>query len=415
MDVREKKGFSFNKYFDLFKKKIENITRKTIRGRIFLLVIIVVVVSAVGMGVANFVLSERLLLDTIKKNMQLQTSAYTNQLMGRINRTEKMSEGVANLLYNNLPENPEDLWASREATIEYVTRMEKTAMAVASDNEENVLVFLRLNPQYFRPTDGFYLQQKPGQNVVTSLPVTDFSEHGITDAEVEWFYKPLSTHESMWVPSVQNHNPEKKLMSYVVPLIKDDYGIGVVGIDITIESINELIESIHICNGDYALLLSPDDTLLSSSELPMDFNANQIDDTTLSILEQSKGKVFSEPIILKCEGTKYLVYSQMLQNGMKVIVAAPEKELLKEMWKLPLTIAFIAVFIGIIVIFVAKGFINRIIGPLLSLTESAEAIAEGRYNTIIEVKSETKSLAEIIQEKRLVESRILNRSRGIEK
>lgn len=102
--------------------------------------------------------------------------------------------------------------------------------------------YVRFNPKYSPGTSGlFYADTNDDGEFEKQIP-TDFSKYKPDDLEhVGWYYIPIKNKKSTWLHPYYNANIKANMISYVVPIYKEDETIGIVGMDINFDKFENII------------------------------------------------------------------------------------------------------------------------------------------------------------------------------
>ena len=195
---------------------------------------------------------------------------------------------------------------------------------------------------------------------------------------VGWYYLPVQAKEAIWMSPYMNENINIYMISYVVPLFAEDgTSIGVVGMDIDFSQITDLVDETKVYQSGYAFLTDASAAVI--------YHKNADEGTKLSDLDSSlsksadfigddgnQGKTMDYSY--KNVNKKFAFYN--LDNGMKLVLAAPVSEIYAEAYGLAKLI-----IIAMIVAFVLSAVIGVIIGtgmtrPIRQLTAVIEQTAE---------------------------------------
>ncbi len=249
-----------------------------------------------------------------------------------------------------------------ETRDEITQKVNEYILASLSNIKSTTAAYLRYNPQLTSPTSGILITKNKETGEFENSTPTDLSKYDTTDTEhVGWFYQPLKTGKPLWLLPYQNKNFNVYMISYVVPLIKFDKEIGVLGIDLDFNYIIKFVSGIKVYHSGYAFL------------------------------EDANGKIIVHPT--KKPGTTlkshkgYRVLRAQLPNGMAFGIQVPEAEINAERYKLLVEILLFAIFLLILFSFVSAMVAYSITKPILNLTETANKLINGDMK--VEFKVET--------------------------
>lgn len=71
---------------------------------------------------------------------------------------------------------------------------------------------------------------------------------------VGWYYEALEKEEAFWMEPYDNKNKNDWIISYVVPIYRNEDFIGVLGMDIDMALLKEKVDSVQIYESGYAFL-----------------------------------------------------------------------------------------------------------------------------------------------------------------
>ena len=76
-----------------------------------------------------------------------------------------------------------------------------------------------------------------------------------------WYYLPIWKKAPVWTPPYENMSLGQKMVSYSVPLYKNDSFLGVVGIDYSYATIDDMIRSLDL-ESSSSLLVGTEENLI---------------------------------------------------------------------------------------------------------------------------------------------------------
>ena len=120
--------------------------------------------------------------------------------------------------------------------------LENVAVNAASNTEGALAVYVRYNPDFTPPTSGLFWSKTALNGSFQQLVPTDFSNYNPMDVErVGWYYIPVKTGKPTWMSPYLNQNINVRMISYVIPLYKNNATVGVVGMDIDFASLQKAL------------------------------------------------------------------------------------------------------------------------------------------------------------------------------
>ena len=196
-----------------------------------------------------------------------------------------------------------------------------------------------------------------------------------------WYYTPIRRGRPSWVGPYKAHFlNEAWTVSYLAPIYKANKLIGVLGMDILFETMQELVEEVKVYDTGYACLLGEDGTVLAHPDWEIGTNLEEeVSPEQRAVLAGDNSG--SELISYRDrDGTKKEMAFATLSSGMKLVVTAPDREINASRRRLMTRIVLIA--LGIIAVFAGLiGLIlRRLTRPLKQLAEASEHLSAGEYD-----------------------------------
>lgn len=285
---------------------------------------------------------------------------------------------------------------------ELTARIQSVAVNAASSTEGALAVYVRFNPELTDATAGLLWSKTSQEGSFRAVAPTDLSRYAADDTEhVGWYYEPVKNGKPTWIAPYFNKNLNVEMLSYVIPLYANNQTVGVVGMDIDFDVIEDVVMNTHVYESGYAFLTDGEANIMFHRELAQG--------TPMSGLEESLGPVAAE---LQGGGDgSYLfpytwrgVEKQMalcsLSNGMRLAITAPTAEIDAAKNNLIFQIGVFTVIVSALAVVMTSLMTRRIVRPLKELNVAARQIAEGDLS--IELSSRTKdevgTLAESFQQ-----------------
>ncbi len=232
-----------------------------------------------------------------------------------------------------------------------------------------------------------------GSGSLTRIPynLSQFEQNDV--GHTAFFFKAKEAQSARWLGPLPNLNVEHstETLSFAIPLYKGDVFIGVVGMDVSMALLRNLIDNLNYESG-FGFLVSKEGNLLYHRDFPHGLSIGDFKNFK-ELLDL--GAFFSDEFIETSKNYAYtwknekhrLVISRM-ENEMLLAISVPETELLKlqsdMLWKM----SFLLILVLLTSLFLANAIANKIIRPIQDLTENASRISRGELNTVIEFHSD---------------------------
>lgn len=174
------------------------------------------------------------------------------------------------------------------------------------------------------------------------------------------------------------------IVSNVVTIEKDGKEIGVLGLDVSLDGLTNMIKEISIGENGYVILAQEDGTILANPKNP-ELNFQPISELNVPELEDLSKDGSFEAII---DGKEYVLNTVTSKNeGWKYITVIEKSELLATANSIRTNISIIGGIIAVIAIivsiFVSQGITRRI----KNIGDVSLAMSQGDLTQLVEIKS----------------------------
>lgn len=323
--------------------------------------------------------------DNQNKTITLATEKKVIELNTFFNSAENIVKEFQGYIIGTL--NEEKILTDAEYEAQYMENLTKVMSSLAVFQKGAVGTFFRMESQKYGPTRGIYLTGGYQKSFV-SIRTTNLSKYSPTDTEnVGWYYQPIWKKGPVWTSPYNNANINQKMISYCIPLYKDENLLGVVGIDLNLAIIEDMVNSLQL-EGSKGILLGEENNLIHLNtryELTKAVERSAELSEILELFQNPKNQPLQN---FTWEGQKYYGSLTKLDNGMSYITAISKGELYKNVYGqiVLLIVAFIMVtLLTVVLIF----FINsKIIRPIKIITRTTNRLARGELFIDIPYQSE---------------------------
>ena len=348
-------------------KKIRN----SITAKFVLLTLISVIPVVLLLVYINYRASSAILLSQAKEHAQLVVNNAIEKMELITRPIEKVPQSVA----KELPHSPDKMVQLLKVTIG--TNSDIFGMAAAFEPHA-----FNSRLEAYCP----YVYKKNGKIQVTRLDTAAYNY-----LESPWYAVPKKLSQPVWSEPYFDKGGGNVLMStYSFPIFRNKQFIGVLTADFSLKHLNSIVSGIHVLRNGYAVLLSrkglflstPDKSLIGKTDVAAfarEIGSQSIKKVSAAILEGKTGFMR-----YRKNGEAYHLYFRPIPTtGWIIAVVFPENELFAPLHNLTKT-TILPAFLGILFIVLIISIISRkATGRVTKLSEIAEIISTGNFNTDI--------------------------------
>ena len=265
---------------------------------------------------------------------------------------------------------------------EYVEKARQVFHSASYDTTNAMTYFFLINPELTQKEPGFLFIRNEDSGYVETSP-SNFLPYKPDDSrQVGWYYKALGRGRASWLEPYEDETLGTDVTTYIAPVYKTGTLVGLAGMDMSYDALAERIRDLEIYHTGYAFLTDEHGQIIYHPQLAPGVMLTEVNRELEAAGETIVHSEGSSNTLVSYEfnGIGKKAAWQTLQNGLRLIVSAPESEINEE-WQtlirngIILTVILLAVFIG------AVTLISRhITEPLQHLTEASRQISEGNYD-----------------------------------
>lgn len=264
---------------------------------------------------------------------------------------------------------------------EHSKQVQEAFSSVANHTSGVVTYYYCIATEISEKEHGFFWSRVGETGFVEQTPL-DARDLDPEDIEhTTWYYTPIRRGRPSWVgPYKAHYLNEAWTVSYLIPIYKANQFIGVMGMDILFEVMQEKVGGVKVYDTGYASILAEDGTVLAHpyQEIGKDLGYVLTPEERELIQRESSGSElfpFRDP-----KGEEKQFAFTTLSNGMKLIVVAPDREINSSWHQLMTRIILTALGIMAAFAVISALIVNRLIKPLRQLSTAAEHLAAGEYD-----------------------------------
>ena len=330
----------------------------------------------------TFIVTSSILLfyfDNLSRDSQTKTIYLTAEkkkleLNNFFNSAENIVNEFQDYILTNLDE--DRLLIDSEYEQEYMTNLSKVMSSISAFQKGAVCTYFRMEMSEYGPTRGLFLTGEY-QKTYVSIRTTDLSKYSPGDIEhVGWYYLPIWKKAPVWTPPYNNLSLRQKMISYSVPLYRNEKLLGVVGIDLSLAAIEDMVNSLQLENAK-GLLIGDQQNLIHLNTRYEQTKAVERS-AELSILMDKFNNPDNQPLQkFQWEGNSYYGTLTKLDNGMSYITAVSQKELLKPVYGQIISLLIAFVIVSILFSVLLSFSFKKVITPIRIINKTTNRLARG--------------------------------------
>ncbi len=360
---------------------------KSVQTKILVLILGCILLSAGLFGGAGFYNASTVVENDSAQILHLICAQKAQELNAPLRNIEQS----VNILYHYIDSqiDLERLETSETYAYRFLEKMEEVSLNTVKNTEGSIAIYFRLNPEISSPLSGVFLVKDEKSGEYYEHEITPLEDYDQEDMEhVGWYYQPIENKKATWIDPYHNKNINKKMISYVIPIIKDRETIGVVGMDIDLSVLKKITNSVAVYDSGYAFLVSPKGDIVYHKDYPNGmlqekFEGSLADIKYILSKPQPGEKIYDYNWL----GQPRKMVLKKLMNGMRIGVTVPSEEIDEPKNQLINQVALSLIVIMAIAILLTIHLSKMVVRPLKQLTEVAGKISEGDLSVTIECKT----------------------------
>jgi len=326
----------------------------------------------------NYYISKRILEKNLKLNAESITIAAVLKVEKVLSSVQKITDNYSKII---------ELSDFSKKELSKILRQE------VENNSEIFGAALAFEPFYFDAGQKYYspyFYRKSGKIDSKYLGNDEYDYFTL-----DWYQIPKELNRPLWSEPYHDEGGGGLVMTtYSVPIYRDNHGhkqfVGILTADISLDWLQEYMNSIKICKTGYGFMISSNGTIVTHPIKKCIMN-----ETIFSIADEQQSpelrkigrnmiqgkKSFAEFEYrnLKTGKLSWIAYAPITTNRWSIGIVFPVDEFMADVNRLFINISFFAVG-GLLIILLVIVFISRsITGSLRGLTQAAGKFAQGDF------------------------------------
>ena len=346
-----------------------------IQAKLILMIVPIVLVSLLVVAIISAQMSASAIASEVSNTMEAQLSGNTNDVDGTLETIRRTAEELSIFVGNTYKDTDMTTYAKLFSdTVKHDSRIRGSGIWF----EPNVYTGDRkyAGQKYVGPY--WYAD---GNDVVEDWEYSNADY----DYFVQEYYtnaKAMSKNDAVITDPYYDPSSDSVMASCSAPIFNDqNQYIGCITVDLSLETISDIISNIKVGQNGYAILTMGDGTYIYTKDSSKVTNAMNIaNDTGINaiastVLSNEKG----ETEFNSSEGKMRVYYSTMPEVGWKLLLLLPNSEVFSVAQRMMLVIIIIAIvailITSLLIFFIAKGIAK----PIVKVKEFAKDLANGDF------------------------------------
>ena len=367
---------------------------RSIRYKITAVTIAAILASVLALGVIGIVTigveSDRSSVEKmslISEKMQQKLNSY----FGSIEQSVEMAIHIADDSLNDMsvrlflssrsPEQTEELNSFLSS---HCAQVEHAFDSIANSTNGIVTYYYCINSDLGSDEHGFFWSRL-GSGDFEKQPPLISTDLDINDIEhTTWYYSPIKAGSPIWAgPYKAHYLGEVLTISYVAPIYRYGFLIGVLGMDILFDTIVDQISNIRIYDTGHLYLMDSEGTIIyhpsiASGTKPGDYGQN----LSPGLFRRSSSG--SDLIRYKVNGQEKQLAFSTLRNKIKLGVIVPVSEINASQRRLTMIISLVSLLLLALFSIVTPFLMKALTRPLLNLSTAARRLVNGDYDVALD-------------------------------
>ena len=319
----------------------------------------------------------------LSENMQLHLDAYLDSLRQSVETAifiARDSMDDPDLEYLGNSDDPEKVARLDAAMQRHCDAVEDAFTSIANNTNGIVTYYYCINSDYGSNEHGFFWSKTDGEDFVQRA---DLNSKDLDPKDLEhtiWYYAPLKASRPVWVgPYKAHYLGDLWTISYVAPIFRQGFVVGVLGMDILFDTMVEQINALKVYDSGFAFLMDRDGSVVYHPDTGLASESFELDPSLSRDLlrRRSTGDI---QVRYNRRGEEWQLAFATLSDDHKVALTAPVDEINASHRQLTLVILLVAAVILALFTVVALIVMNALTKPLLRLTAASQKLVAGDYD-----------------------------------
>jgi methyl-accepting chemotaxis protein len=355
-------------------------------------------------GIVNSIVGNNIMEKEGVDKLLLTAQSKTNEFDKTIINVQSSVEDLATPLYSGL--DLEKLKTDPNYIVNYSNNMQAIVKRFGETTEGAMGSYFYFAPELTGGVYGAWYSKTKTNGNFEAQPLGTLNQFTPTNKDMNWYYKPIQAHKGVWLDPYLDPDLKITMISYVIPMYKDNILVGVVGMDIDFSYLKKTLSETKVYDTGYASLFNEKYNVLVNPTLKQGDNLSKIDNGSLKFITENISKNSSNVVKYKYNGENKILSYAHLSNGDILAINVPEKEVLKEQNRLSIistSMVILSMIICIIIaLFIGKLMSKNIIqvSEIIDKTARLDLIPDRSFHHLLEYKDEVGNIANSVHNMR---------------
>lgn len=272
----------------------------------------------------------------------------------------------------------------------YEDKVKSILGGMGSNNKLIVGLYVNFNPKLTggdKPYDVAYNYDSKENNNVTKKKTAyiDSNSYSMKDyrednEDMAWYYDAIRAGKGIWTDPYIDSISKENMISYTMPIYKSNQLIGVVGLDISFQSLKNIILSTRAYNTGNAFLLNSDYNFIVDKKLSSKYNLRTMEKSKYKYITENMKNNKSGIVYGDFEGNKCVISYYKMNNGQIICIKVSEAEIFKSLKSLTYIIIAIVILMILMSVIIALYIGKKISIPIEKATTFIERLSELELN-----------------------------------
>lgn len=350
---------------------------KRLSTRIIMAIVICSILISSIVGTTSIVKSSSIIKSEAEDKLLNIASSKGNEYSIQTSRAENIVKDLSGIVLGSI-----DVSKAKDDNYldSYVKELSNIIKSIGDSNKGIVGLYVNLDPKFTsgnKAFDATYVYDESKKKSTIDTNVYKLEDYKEDNEDLDWYYNPIKAKKGVWSDIYVDSESNVSMISYTMPIYSNSQLIGVAGIDISFDTLKDLILSTKIYDTGNAFLLSDDyKFLVDKSKKPKD-NFSTMDNGKYKYITDEMKNKKSSVIEANYEGKQTLISYYRMDNGQIIGVDVPSSEVFKGLTNLLYIIALV-IFIGLLIsILIAIYISKRISKPIEECSKHMNILAKG--------------------------------------